>query len=196
MNSKIKVIVMIGIFAAVIGGSLVLYRSLAGTYSADNGGIPAPQSAQDGDNKAPKQTKAPDFTVIDGTGKEIKLSAFRGKPVVVNFWASWCPPCRAEMPEFEKVAQEMDGKVVFLMVNMTDGARETEAKAKSFIAEHGFTFSVYYDTKQEAAYAYGITALPTTVFIDSNGDFIHGIRGGINAAELRKQIARIHSDVL
>lgn len=186
MNQKIKVLAIIGVLAVVISGSSMLYRSLTGGDSSDVGRA-APQAA------AQKQEKAPDFTVTDGSGKAIKLSDFKGKPVVINFWASWCPPCRAEMPDFDKVSKELSGEVVFLMVNMTDGTRETEAKAKAFVAEQGFSFPVYYDVKQSAANAYGITALPTTCFVDKEGNLVRGVRGGISETELRKGIALIHS---
>ncbi|MBP3544577.1 MAG: TlpA family protein disulfide reductase, partial [Lachnospiraceae bacterium] len=74
----------------------------------------------------PEKVPAPDFTVIDAEGNEVKLSDMRGKPVVVNFWASWCGPCKMEMPEFEEVYKELGDEVHFMMVNLTDGWQETQ----------------------------------------------------------------------
>ncbi len=112
---------------------------------------------------------APDFTVEDLSGKKHKLSDFRGKPVILNFWASWCGPCKMEMPDFEELYNEYGDKIHFLMVNMTDGYQETKEKATAHIDSEGYTFPVYYDTNMEAAYAYGVSSIPATYFIDSEG---------------------------
>lgn len=195
MRPKMKLITLTGILAVVIGGSAMLYNSLSSQYSPSDNTQSAqtPISGKAGTTSG-EEVKAPDFVVSDGSGKSVKLSDFQGKPIVVNFWASWCPPCRVEMPEFDKLSHEFTGDVIFLMVNMTDGTRETVDKAKSYVNGQGFTFPVYYDTEQEAAYAYGITALPTTVFIDKNGYIVKGIRGTINETTLRSSIAKITSD--
>ncbi|MDQ9824562.1 TlpA disulfide reductase family protein, partial [Acinetobacter sp. 163] len=83
--------------------------------------------------EAPKQ--APDFTVYTVDGEAVKLSDYFGKPIVLNFWASWCGPCKMEMPEFNKMAETLDGEVQFLMVNMTDGSRETVETASQYVAK-------------------------------------------------------------
>ena len=92
-----------------------------------------------------------DFTAVDLEGNEVSLSDYIGKPIVLNFWASWCPPCKSEMPDFDAVAKELDGEVVFLMVDMVDGMQETKDKGAQFIKEQGFSFPVLYDVNQEAA---------------------------------------------
>ena len=81
------------------------------------------------------------------------------------------------MPEFQKAFEDKGGDVLFMMVNMTDGSRETAESAGEFIKEQGYTFPVYYDTEQSAAYAYGINAIPMTVFIDSDGYAVYTARG-------------------
>lgn len=137
---------------------------------------------------------APDITIQDAEGNDVKLSEIiaRGKPIVINFWASWCPPCKSEMPEFEKVWKEMGEDVEFLMVNMTDGARETLEKATAYVEEMGYEFPVYYDVHYDAMYNYGVYSLPTTYFIDKDGYVITGAQGAIDEETLRLGISYIY----
>jgi thiol-disulfide isomerase/thioredoxin len=135
---------------------------------------------------------APDFIVIDETNNEISLSQFIGKPVVLNFWASWCPPCKDEMPDFNKVFEESGDEIVFMMVNLTDGVRETKEKSLQYVADEGFAFPIFFDTKGEAANIYGITSIPTTIFIDKDGYIVAAAQGAINESTLRRGIGMIY----
>lgn len=132
-----------------------------------------------------------DFTVLDMDGNEVTLESKIGKPLVINFWASWCPPCKGEMPDFEEVYQEKGEEITFMMVNLTDGGRETVDTAKSFLNDSGYSFPVYFDTQQSAAGAYGITSIPTTIFIDAKGQIIAGSTGAIDKDTLLKGIDMI-----
>jgi thiol-disulfide isomerase/thioredoxin len=113
---------------------------------------------------------------------------------VLNFWASWCPPCRAELPDFEEACKKYEGKVVFLMVNLTDGQRETMEEAKDFVASQGYSFPVYFDTKYEAAYTYGVSSIPQTYFIHADGSLETRATGMISASQLEQGIGMIYSD--
>ena len=137
---------------------------------------------------------APDFTVYDADGNAVNLSDFIGKPVVVNFWASWCGPCKMEMPDFDEKYQENGEKVHFLMVNMTDGFQETLEKAKKFVEESGYTFPVYYDTDMDAAMTYGVNSIPSTYFIDAEGHAIARAAGMIDAETLQYGIQMISGE--
>ena len=108
---------------------------------------------------------AMNFTVYDAQNQKVTLQDFLGKPIVINYWATWCGYCVEEMPTFEKVYQEEKDNVVFMMINATDGVSETVEKAQNFIEEKGFQFPVYYDINGEVGYQYGIYSLPTTIFI-------------------------------
>ena len=130
----------------------------------------------------------PDFTVYDAEGTAYKLSDFRGKPVILNFWASWCGPCKAEMPDIEESYKAYGDEIHFLIVNLTDGSSETVETASAYIAEQGYTFPVYYDTAMEAAYAYGISAIPATYFIDAEGGLVHQQVGMMSADVLQQGI--------
>ena len=95
------------------------------------------------------------------------------------------------MPDFQKVWEELGDQVVFMMINMTDGSRETQATAEAFLTEKGYSFPVYFDTKMDAAATYGAYALPTTYFIPANGGQVVYAEGAINEALLRQGIEMV-----
>lgn len=134
---------------------------------------------------------APDFEVLDKDGNSVKLSDFRGKPVVLNFWATWCPPCKAELPDFDEAAATYGDKVHFLMVNLTDGGRDTVDGVKAFVAENGYTFPVYFDTTYSAANAYRVYSIPTTYLINADGEIIGRKEGMMTGAELEAWIKKL-----
>ena len=142
------------------------------------------------ETQVPELEKAPDFTIYDIAGNEVHLSDYIGKPVVLNFWASWCGPCQSEMPDFDEVYAELGDEIHFLMVNMT-GGRETIDTASTFIEEQGYSFPVFYDTESDAAMTYGVYSLPTTYFIDAEGYGIAQAIGAINRETLQKGIDMI-----
>ncbi len=173
-------------FVLLIVGAYLLYGKLA----EDNKGDSFVTEPLSSDSQVSEHT-APDFTVTDYNGNKVKLSDMRGKPVVVNFWATWCYYCKEEMPDFEQMYKKYGNDVVFMMVDMTDGGQETVAGAKKHVEENGYTFPVYFDTDLEAAYAYSVTSLPATYLIDSNGDLVAHASGMINAEALEQGISMI-----
>lgn len=166
---------------------------------------PAEPPAQEGDSAPDEETpaqedsddtqsdipEAPDFTVVDADGNEVHLSDFRGTPVVLNFWASWCGPCKSEMPDFDDAAARLEGQVQFLLVNMTDGSRETMESAQAYLEETGISAPAYFDTSYSAAIAYGVTSLPTTYFIDAQGGAVARAMGAIDTDTLQTGIDMI-----
>jgi len=126
-----------------------------------------------------------DFTLKDLEGKSHTLSDYKGKMIVLNFWASWCPPCRAEMPDLEKFFQDSKrGDIAFLTVNLTDGIREKEETARNFIAENGYTFPVLLDLGTKVAEEYYVGSIPTTFIIDKDGIIRYYIPGQTNRETL------------
>jgi thiol-disulfide isomerase/thioredoxin len=184
-------------FAVFIAVAAFAYNILSEKVAPKNNiGIAQDKGKVESHNSetAKEKIKAPDFTVLDSKGKSVKLSDMLGKPIVLNFWASWCPPCKSEMPEFNAVYGEMSGDITFMMVDLVDGQRETKEKGESYVAKQGFSFPVYYDTEQEAAYTYGIASIPTTLFIDKDGYIITGVQGAIDKKTLRKWIDSIKQE--
>ena len=108
---------------------------------------------------------APDFSLNALNGGVIELSQFRGKPVLINFWASWCEPCKAEMPLIERYADKHSGDLVVLGLD----AEETPIIVKSFVASMGIKFTILLDQQGTVADLYRVDGYPTTIFIDSSG---------------------------
>ena len=153
---------------------------------------PAPQSpdraTNSTENAATAAMSVPDFTVYDGDSQPVKLSDFLGKPIVLNFWASWCGPCKSEMPDFQAKFEEYGEQIHFLMVNLTDGSQETVETAQGFVDGQGYTFPVYYDTDYSGAMAYTVSAVPATYFIDEAGNLVAYGKGALTGETLQRGI--------
>ena len=180
----LKIVLLVLVFVALILGANFLYRNLQDQVQMDTLATTQTEEADTGEALDP----APDFTVYDIDGNAHKLSDFQGKPVVLNFWASWCGPCKSEMPEFEDAYLTYGNDVHFLVVNLTDGVQETVTSASEYIAQQGYTFPVYYDTDMDAAVKYGVSAVPVTYFIDAQGNFVAYGQGALTAAALQPGI--------
>ncbi len=130
-----------------------------------------------------------DFTVVDKDGKDVTLSDLRGQIVILNFWASWCPPCKAEMPDFQKLQEELDAQgedaqVRILAVGLANGYRnETIEVGAQFIKDQGYTFPVAFDTG-DVATQYQISSIPTTFILDKDGVIVTSIKGMTSKAVL------------
>lgn len=130
---------------------------------------------------------APDFTLTDQNGDNVKLSDYRGKKVILNFWATWCPPCRAEMPHMQEFHENnADGDVVILAVNLTAQDNGEEA-IRSFIDEFGLTFSIPMDETGSAAQAYQIRTVPTTYILNTKGEIAQKIVGPMDEQIMKDQ---------
>lgn len=190
MNSKVKILLFILAFAVFIGLSYAIYTALAKDSSDSTGGFNI-GSVKNLEDISAKHIKAPDFTVKDADGNDVKLSSFIGKPIVLNLWASWCGPCKNELPDFQSAYDELKNDVTFVMVNLTYGS-ETQSSAKSFLAEKGYTFPVYFDIGGSASDAYAVSSIPASYFIDKDGYLVTRSIGMLTESGLKTAIAMIN----
>jgi len=132
---------------------------------------------------------APDFELKSLAGETIRLSDFKGRPVILNFWATWCGPCRAEFPELQQVAVENGDKLVIIGVNHTSG--DTPALVPDFVEEFGITFPIVLDEAGEVVKTYRVLGLPTTVFINRNGIIQELFTGPVNKAYIESKLPEL-----
>lgn len=133
---------------------------------------------------------APDFTLVTTGGQSITLSEFTagdGQPVVLNFWATWCPPCRVEMPYFDRVSAKYDGRAAILGINQAESA-ETIV---DYATRNGLTYPLLVDRDMKINNLYGVLNLPTTIFIDKNGVVREVLVGTISQAVLEDRIEQL-----
>lgn len=137
---------------------------------------------------------SPDFNLTTLSGENFSLSEFRGSPVIINFWASWCPPCRAEMPAFQQVfAEYEDLGLIIAAVNATN--QDSLSEASAFASDNNLTFPIPLDKTGSASRSYNLYSLPTTVFIDKQGIIRKIIIGGpIPTALIRVQADKLFQD--
>ncbi len=130
---------------------------------------------------------APDFILTDLEGNRISLSDFRSKVVFINFWATWCPPCRAEMPEIEAIYQEYQNKdVVVIGIDIL----EAEDEVRQFVQEGGYSWTFVIDTTGGVTADYGVTAIPASFFLDKEGVIRAVNIGAMTKRAMESQLAK------
>ena len=198
MYQKKSFSVLLIVLLVVLAGAMFAYRYLSDKVTPDTGGSlldrvtetadtvkTGIETSDVGDTAQSDVFPAMDFTVYDIDRNPVKLSDFFGKPILINFWATWCPPCKSELPDFDFVYADYGEDVVFMMVNMTDGSRDTVESASAFTADNGYSFPVYYDCDLNAAYTYGASSIPMTVLIGADGNIVGGQVGVLTEEQLR-----------
>lgn len=129
-----------------------------------------------------------DFTLEDLNGNKVTLSELKGKKVFLNFWATWCPPCKAEMPDIEKLYQETkDTDLVILAVNVG----EDKKTVQDFIANNKYNFSVLLDVKGEVSRLYQVTGIPTSYFIDTEGYLDDAVVGSLPLESMKEYVNKL-----
>ncbi|HEY0395875.1 MAG TPA: TlpA disulfide reductase family protein [Candidatus Elarobacter sp.] len=154
---------------------------LSACYSAPDPGGKGGSGGPGGLVGAPAQS----FELTRTDGRKDSLARRRGQVVLMNLWATWCPPCAAEMPALERFARESAGKVVVLGVDQGESA----ASAAAFAREHGVTFPILLDEQQQYGRAYTALGLPTSVVIARDGRVIKGVDGPMTIEQMRAAVA-------
>ncbi|WP_258166519.1 redoxin domain-containing protein [Paenibacillus sp. PCH8] len=151
--------ILIGV-AALLTGAWAIYQNVS-------------PSEPQGSNAIEAGAEAPEFTAVNSAGEEVRLSDYRGKAVMINFWASWCTPCVREMPLVHQIAEAHQDDVVTLFVNVG----ESKGTIREFMDKQQFDFPVIIDVTGKISSLYRITGLPATMVMDREGEFRHILLG-------------------
>lgn len=193
MQSKRNLVVLIVALVAVIAVAAIAYGALAPTVETQQ--VQSPDGAvSEGGAEANNEealTMAPDFAMVTPDGEEVALASLQGKPLVLNFWASTCGPCRSEMPEFQSAFEEHGDQIEFAMVNVPDFNGETREAALQLVEQQGYTFPIYFDETVEGQMQYGVTSIPQTFFITPDGKLAAYASGAIDQATLERGLAML-----
>jgi len=173
MKKKMVAFMGVAAFAALLAAAVFAYDWLQGR-------VDAPENILLIEATPALAPTAYDFVMQDSAGNEVRLSDFFGRPIVLNFWATWCPSCVRSSPYFDILHREQGDDVQVLKINLP-GGRETRQAVDNFMAENGYTFPLFFDHTGAAAQAYGIRAIPDTVFICADGHITARIVGAVNA---------------
>lgn len=187
----------IGGIIIVISGMIMLSNGIKSKREAEwvenQNKVESSQNADtDTDSEEDKKIEALDFTLYDQYGKEHKLSDYRGKKVFLNFWATWCPPCRSEMPHIEDLYKEYEKNskdVIILGVASPNVGKEGDQQyIEDFLKENNYTFPVVFDDGGMLSYQYGFSSLPSTLIIDEDGYITKYIPGAMNKSTMKSLI--------
>jgi thiol-disulfide isomerase/thioredoxin len=171
-------------------GLAIVVMAVMAWVALDSSGGPAPDQLDasvtqpGGGSTGSAGLPLPDLTLTGLDGGTVDLASYRGQPMVVNFWASWCPPCLKEMPDFEEVYQQRAGTVAFVGINV----RESAATAADLATRTGVTYDLALDSTGEASREFSVVNMPTTVFVNADGVITSVHAGALNAAELNERI--------
>jgi thiol-disulfide isomerase/thioredoxin len=195
-------LVLIAIAAAVVaaGGLFLLLSDGDDTTSVDDGGplgtplsellgTAVPGTGPIGAGRPEIGEEAPDFALLDVRDQQVvhRLSDFRGTPVVLNWYASWCQPCKNELPLYQAASQALDGQVVFFAVNLI----EPQATAQRILDELGVTFPAALDPNSGVSDRWRVSLMPTTFFIDAEGVLVSQRIGEVTETELQTRLAEM-----
>lgn len=193
-GNKRGILITALLLVVLLGAGPFVYRSLASRIAPAEPAATAEttEAAEDtatADDAAEQRFLLADYdaTVYTEDGDAVTLTQLAdGRPLVINFWATWCPYCVEELPDFQQIVADYGDDVSFAFVDATDGGRETVEVASEYLVENGFTdLPAYYDTNLDAQIMYGVRSLPTTVVVSADGEIIGISAGRIDPAMLR-----------
>lgn len=163
------------IFSALLLSAVLLAAGCGSASGTSQGSAPAAAS-----QASAQKVQAPGFTLKDAKGASHSVQPGDGKIYVINFWATWCPPCRNEMPEMNAFAGKYKDKVTFYAVDL----QEEGSKVQAFLKDNGYTLPVLLDQEGKAAALYKVRVVPTTVILDEKGNILQRHEGMATAQQL------------
>lgn len=170
-----RILVWSGIGVAIVFAGFAFFRF-----------VPAPEQSATAQGQAAVGAPAPNVEMETFSGEQVTLTEFEGTPIVLNFWATWCPFCVAEMPDFEKVNQAADGQVQFIGVNLQDDG----GAAEDLVHETGVTYLLTRDPQGVVYSAFGGVAMPTTIFIGADGIVDEIVTGALTEGQLSNKLVQ------
>ena len=193
MKNTIKWIIIAVLLVGLLAGATVLYNKYSSEF--DNSNLVDNETAETteqatSETENQEKEEALDFTVTDYDGNQVNLTDYKGKPIVLNFWATWCYYCKVEMPDFNE-AYKIYPDVQILMVNATGTNGETVESAKAYVEQEKYEFPVLFDTGHEGLRKFGISSFPATIFIDKDGNIVSNRIGMLTMDALEREIAKI-----
>lgn len=171
---------MVTVLAAVLGSLWIGLTRVQASAINPSGRPPSPELGY----------RAPDFSLETLDGETVRLSDYAGKPVLINFWATWCGPCRAEIPSLESASRQFENRAVILGVNV----QESPTLVAPFVAELDMTYPVALDANASVALVYRVRAFPTSFFVDAHGVIVQIEAGAIGDALILKRLGDLVGD--
>lgn len=182
-TKRTGLIIAIVALIAVLAGGVIAYNALAQSGALKNS-TTAPASSE-----SSPRLENHNSTVYTAEDVPFLLTEIAdGKPLVINFWATWCPYCIQEMDDYQEIYNEYADRVAFAFIDCVDGQRETVADGAAWIAENGYTFPVYFDTDFDAVRDFGAANLPTTVIVSADGEILANKPGVIDPDRMRASL--------
>ena len=180
MNSKKQKIAIftVGVLLvfSIISGLILPYLRNNGNSTVDKGGY-----------QNEEKIVVPDFQFTDGDGNTVNFDDFKGKPIVMNFWGTWCPWCVEEMDDFDRLVGEYGDKVNFIFLDVPNGEDETPQKVEQFLTDNGYSnITSYYDSMLQGCYMFGLNSFPVTVYVDSEGCLYNAAIGMTNYDDVKQ----------
>ncbi len=192
MKSYMGIIKKFGGIILIISGLVMFYNGFTNNINASKMENQKKIDSSQGTTTEEEKIEAIDFALYDQYGNEHKLSDYRGKTVFLNFWATWCPPCRSEMPYIEELYKEYnknnDDVVILGVASPNLGSEGSQEDIEKFLKEEGYTFPVVFDEGGSQIYQYGISSFPSTFIIDKDGYITKYVPGAMNKETMKNLI--------
>lgn len=179
-------LIILGVVVLVVAGGLLISKT--GQHQSM---APSSTTTQTEPSPSAKSEKAPDFHLQDYNGKTVNFADFTGKSLVINSWASWCPFCRQELPDFAAAQKEFGGQVIIIAIDRA----ESLAVAKGYTDQQGTTNALLFllDPSDSFYQSIGGFSMPETIFVDKNGAVVDHKRGPMDINEIRQKIQKLLS---